>query len=219
MGEAANQVSLSASGQSQTVEGTIRITASEITAANILPPLVAKLRQTEPGIAVEIVASNTVSDLRRREADIAIRNGRPTDPSLIAQKMRDGEARLYAACEYLNRIGVPASVEDALRAEYIGFDENEAYLQGLTAHGLPLTPAHFIIRSTSHFVHWAMVKQGLGIGVAPIDIGDPDKAVQRALPWLAPFVFPNWLVAHRELLTSRRIRLVFDFFAEELAAK
>lgn len=217
MGEAANRVSLSASGQSQTVEGTIRITASEITATYILPPLIAKLRGAEPGIAVEIVASNTVSDLRRREADIAIRNGRPTDPSLIARRQRDNEAQLYASCEYLDRVGMLANVEDALHAHYIGFDNNEAYLQGLAAHGLPLTPAHFPVRSTSHFVHWAMVRQGLGIGVAPTAIGDAEVSVRRALPWLAPFVFPVWLVAHRELLTSRRIRLVFDFLTEELA--
>ena len=61
-----------------------------------------------------------------------------------------------------------------------------------------------------------MVKQGLGIGVAPVSIGDPEASVERALPWLKPFAYPIWLVAHRELLTSRRVRLVYDFLADEL---
>jgi DNA-binding transcriptional LysR family regulator len=64
---------------------------------------------------------------------------------------------------------------------------------------------------------WALVKQGLGIGIQDGDIGDAEPLVQRALPELEPLMFPIWLVAHRELNTSRRIRAVFDLLAEELA--
>ena len=77
MGEAANRISLTASGQSQSIEGTICIAASEAHAAFLLPPIIAKLRLAEPGIDVELVASKTPSDLRRREADIAVRSFRP----------------------------------------------------------------------------------------------------------------------------------------------
>src|SRR5206468_6452439 len=96
MGEAANQVSLAASGQSQTIEGSICITASEVISAFLLPPILARLRRTHPGVDIKLVASNAVHDLRRREADIAIRSGRPTDPGLIATRLRDTPARLYA---------------------------------------------------------------------------------------------------------------------------
>lgn len=96
MGNAANAVSLSAAGQSQAIDGTICIAASEIYAAILLPPIIAKLRVAEPGIDIEIIVSNSASDLRRREADIAIRNFRPTEPDLIAKKIRDVPARLYA---------------------------------------------------------------------------------------------------------------------------
>ena len=138
------------------------------------------------------------------------------DQSLIAQKLGDAEARLYASTQYLSQIGDLATPADALNAHFIGLDENEQYLQGLIAHGLPVTPAHFRIRCASHLAHWAMVKQALGIGVAPVSIGDPEASVERALPWLKPFAYPIWLVAHRELLTSRRVRLVYDFLADEL---
>jgi DNA-binding transcriptional LysR family regulator len=74
MGDAANRVSLTAAGQSQSIEGKICIAASETYAAILLPPIIAKLRQVEPGIHIEIVASTKASDLLRREADIAIRN-------------------------------------------------------------------------------------------------------------------------------------------------
>ena len=66
MGDAASRVSLSALGQSQAIEGPVCITATEIAAAQILPPIIADLRRAEPGSMVEVVASNSVSDLRRK---------------------------------------------------------------------------------------------------------------------------------------------------------
>lgn len=218
MGEAANRLSLTASGQAQSIEGSIRITASEAFSTFILLPIVARLRAAEPGIAVEIVAANSLSDLRRREADIAVRNGRPTDPELIARKIRDETACLYASRSYLDEIGELATPDDLARARFIGFDENVTFLDGLNALGLKLTPKHFPLVSSSHVVHWALVKQGLGIGVMATRIGDAEPLVRRAVPWLTSFVFPVWLVAHREVNTSRRVRLVFDLLAAELAA-
>lgn len=218
MGDAATRLSLTASGQSQSIEGSICITASEVMAAFVLPPIVARLRRSQPGIAVRIVASNSLSDLRRREADIAVRSGRPTDPDLIARRLGDDEARLYAAESYLARVGALRSGRDAARADFIGFDDNAVYLEGLRTQGLDLAPRNFPLSSASHLVHWELVRQGLGIGVMMTRIGDAEPLVRRAMPWLAPFVFPVWLVAHRELGTSRRVRLVFDLLAEELSA-
>lgn len=216
MGEAATRVSLTASGQAQTIEGTVCITAAEMTAAYVLPPIIARLRADEPGITVEIVASNSISDLRRREADIAIRSVRPTDPDLIARKLRDGVAELFAAERYLAKAGPFETAEDLGRAEYLGFQDNEAYLEGLDRLGLGLTAQNFPVVSTSHLAHWEMVKQGLGIGVMLTEIGEAEPGVRRAAPWLEPFRFGVWLVAHREVNTSRRIRLVFDRLADEL---
>ena len=65
---------------------------------------------------------------------------------------------------------------------------------------------------------WEMVKHGLGIGVQDGIIGDAEPLVRRVLPDLQPLVFAIWLVAHRELNTSRRVRVVFDLLARELAA-
>jgi DNA-binding transcriptional LysR family regulator len=87
MGDAASRLSLSASGQSKSLEGNICMTATEVTAAFALPPIIAKLRRIEPGIEIELIASNSTSDLKRREADIAIRSFRPTQRDLIAKKV------------------------------------------------------------------------------------------------------------------------------------
>lgn len=217
MGDAANRMSLAASGQSQDIEGSICISASEVDATFRLPPIIAKLRQIEPGIDVEIVASNAPSDLGRREADIAIRSFRPTQPELIAKKIKDHSARLYATPSYLKSIGVPTSKADLNRAKFISFDSTGGLVKALNGLGLNLTKENFPIVTENYIVHWELVKQGLGIGIMVADIGDAETLVQLALEEFEPIVFPMWLTAHRELKTSRRVRMVFDLLAAELS--
>jgi DNA-binding transcriptional LysR family regulator len=219
MGEAAGRVSLTALGQSQALEGTICISASETYAAVLLPPIIKKLRKLEPGIQVEIVVANHASDLRRREADIAIRNFRPTEPDLIAKKIGDADAILYATPDYIAEIGNPTKPYDLRDAEFINMDHSGMMLKGLNTLGLGLTEANFPILTESYLVMWELVRQGAGIGVLDAYIGDAEPDVRRVLPDLEPLTFPIWLVAHRELTTNRRIRMVFDFLVLELRRK
>lgn len=216
MGEAANHVTLAASGQSQSIEGTICITASEVISAFLLPPILARLRRTHPGVEIKLVASNAIQDLRRREADIAIRSGRPTDPNLIATRLRDTPARLYATPAYLKQLGSPAKAADLARADFIGFGEDDRLLHGLNALGFDLTPRNFPIQVANHMVLWELVKNGLGIGAIIDEVGDAEPLVERVLPSMAPIPVPAWLVSHREVHTSRRVRLVFDLLASRL---
>ncbi len=217
MGMAANRMSLAASGQSQAIEGTIRIAASEVHAALLLPPILARLRLAEPGIHIEIMASSATSDLRRREADIAIRNYQPTEPDLIAKKIRDLPARLYATPGYIERIGHPKLPYDLRHADFISIDRTGVFLKGLNTLGLGLTERNFPILTENYLVMWELVKQGLGIGVQDGVVGDREPLVRRVLPDLAPLIFGMWLVTHREVNTSRRVRVVFDLLASELA--
>jgi DNA-binding transcriptional LysR family regulator len=216
MGEAAGKVSLTAMGQTQMLEGPICIAASETYAEHVLAPIIARLRRAEPGITVEIIVSNAPSDLRRREADIAIRNFRPTEPDLIARKIRDVPARLYATPEYLSRIGNPKLPYDLRHAEFINIESTGALIKGLRAMGLDVNNTNFPVLVENYTVMWALVKHGAGIGILDGNIGDAEPLVTRVLPDMDPLMFPIWLVAHRELATSRRIRRVFDFLVEGL---
>lgn len=217
MGEAANKFSLAASGRSQVIEGSICISASEVHAAFLLPPIIAKLRKAEPGIMVEVVASNKISDLRRREADIAIRNIQPSQPELIGKKIKQTSARLYAAKRYLDTLGRPTTTEQLNKAEFIGFDNTDRLMLALNERGLNLSKNNFPIVTENHLVQWEMVKQGLGIGFMPEDIANREPLVECPLPDLEPIEVDMWLTTHRELNTSRRVRLVFDFLLKELA--
>jgi DNA-binding transcriptional LysR family regulator len=216
MGEAAGRVSLTALGQSQALEGTICISASETYAAVLLPSIITKLRKMEPGIQVEIVVANHASDLRRREADIAIRNFRPTEPDLIARKIGDADAVLYATPDYIAKIGSPTKPYDLRHADFVNMDHGGMMLKGLNTLGLGLTEKNFPLLTENYLVMWELVRQGAAIGILDAYIGDADPTVRRVLPDLEPLVFPIWIVAHRELTTNRRIRMVYDFLANEL---
>lgn len=217
MGDAANRISLTASGQSQRIEGQVRITATDLTSMHLLPDALKRLRETAPGIEVEVIASNDVRDLLRREADIAIRHGRPEQPDLIAKLVRETSIHLYASTEYLDQYGRPGSPSDLSEAVFIGFDQSDRLPTRLNELGLTLTKDNFKLISESGAVAWEMVKQGLGIGVMTKEIADRTPGVECVLPDLDPIPVPIWLVTHRELHTSRRIRLVFDLLAESLS--
>lgn len=218
MGEAANRLSLAASGASQNLEGSVVITASDVFSAHLLPPVLAELRRTHPGIDVELVATNDARDLLRREADIALRNFRPSHPDLVAKKLGDMGGRLYATPSCLDAIGRPAAPADFAGADFIGFDRTEAFIDHLRPLGFELSQRNFPFVCENLLVSWSFVKEGLGIGVMSDVVGDADPDVERACPDLAPMVFPVWLVSHRELHTSRRVRVVFDLLAERIAA-
>jgi DNA-binding transcriptional LysR family regulator len=217
MGEAASSLSLAATGQAKSIEGEIAISASEITAAYILPPILQRLRYQYPGVRINLVASNEASDLRRRAADIAIRNFRPTEPDLIARKVGEFSATLYARPEIL--ADLPSPLTDGLcKAPFIGFlSNNERYVGALAQRGLTLREEQFVARTDSHLVHWQMARAGIGIGMMPVELGDAEPDVERVSEDKV-FGGDVWLVSHRELRKNLRVRTVFDFLAAELSA-
>jgi DNA-binding transcriptional LysR family regulator len=219
MGEAAGRASLVAAARSQAIAGPIRITASEVYAAHLLPPILAQLRALHPGITVEVVATSRPTDLLRREADIAIRNFESRDAELIVRKVAEDRARPYATPECLGRLGQPRRWADLADAEFVGIDRTELLIEGMRPLGLHLSPRNFPLQADSLLVYWAFVRQGLGIGLITETVGDADPTVRRVLPEEAPVTFPIWLATHRELHTSLRVRLVFDLLAEALSAR
>ncbi|MDH5797727.1 MAG: LysR family transcriptional regulator [Paracoccaceae bacterium] len=216
MGDAASRFSMSAYGQSDAMDGTVTITASDLYAGILLPPILKELRVAEPRITIEIIADNTAADLMRREADIAIRNFRPTEPDLVARRLREAGARIYGAPAYLETLGGLNAPADLARADFISPDDPDAYLSALNRIGIPATRANIRVACSSYMAMWAMTKAGLGLSLIDDRIGDADPDVAAPLPDFVPFTFPVWLVAHREIHRSRRLRFVFDFLADRL---
>ncbi|MEM6677978.1 MAG: LysR family transcriptional regulator [Pseudomonadota bacterium] len=218
MGEAAGRVSLAAAGRSDAIEGRVAISASDVVAVHQLPPILARLRASAPGIEIEVVAANEISDLQRREADIAIRHVRPEQPDLVARLVRETTAHLYAATSYLEAHGRPATPADLRDATFIYPGRSEPIIAALEGLGVSVSRTQFRLSSQSGVVYWEMVRRGLGMGLMSRDVAATSPEVEQVLPDLAPIPMPVWLVTHQELRTSRRIRLVFDLLAEAISA-
>lgn len=216
MGDAASRVSMVASGQSQDVAGTVSITASDLLAAGFLPPVMQKLRQEAPGINIEIVASNRLENLTRRDADIAIRHVQPDQPDLIARRVADFTAGFFASSAYIAQHGMPQTAKDVAGHTFIGPRDVAQMSDFLERRGLKIAETQFRMRSDSGVVMWEMMRAGLGIGVMPSGLWPEVADVETVFTALPPVTFPVWLATHRELRTSRRIRIVFDALAEAL---
>lgn len=219
MGAAADALSLAATGRSQAMGGVVSVSASDAVAAHVLAPLVRQLRDQEPGIAIEVIASNALSDLLRREADIAIRHVKPQQPELIARLIREATASFYASEDWVKTHGHPRSAEDAAHLSFVGSDRSGQFLAYLRQHGLPLSEANFSCYAEHSIANWSLVRQGMGIGAMMDEIALDTPGIVRVLDAVPPVRFPIWLVSHRELRTSRRIRVVFEALAKGLTRR
>ncbi len=218
MGDAASRISLTASGQSQQIDGLVTISATDLMAAMILPDILRDLRRKAPAIELKILCTNSLSDLRRREADIAIRHVEPDHPELYARKLREAPARIFAAKSYLQTFGRPLTKSDAPDLDFVGYDNNEELVVYLRAFGLDVSEANIDLGSPSGMVAWQYVREGFGLSIMADEIAARCPEIAPAFEDVEPITFPIWLVTHRELRTSRRIRTVFDHLAAGLLA-
>ncbi|WP_311222605.1 MULTISPECIES: LysR family transcriptional regulator [unclassified Acidovorax] len=214
----AHQLARSVSGAEGGVSGTVRITASQPVACVLLPPVLARMRQALPEVQVELVASNEVTNLLRREADIALRMVRPTQASLVAKRIGSVALGAYAHRDYLRRKGMPRQPADLLQHELIGNDRYEEIQQGFAAMGFPVERSHFAFRSDDLMACWEALRAGLGVGFVGHYMARTDAAVVAVLPALPLPALPIWLTVHREIRTSQRIRAVYDFLSREVPA-
>lgn len=198
--------------------GTVRITTSQVAATWLLPPLLARLQQAEPGIAVELVASNLLTNLLRREADIAVRMVRPAQGSLVARKLAEVQIIAAAHQSYLDRAGTPGRPQDLLAHRLIGYDRDETILRGFAGMGMSLQRESFALRTDDQVAYGRLVATGAGIGfVAQYNIRHWPGVV-ALLPQLGIPALPCWLAVHREIRGNRLVRKVYDFLAEAIPA-
>jgi DNA-binding transcriptional LysR family regulator len=211
MQAAAQALSLTAAGQTQQLAGTVRLTASEMTAAFLLPPLLADLRRQHPQIQIELVASNREENLLEREADIALRHVRPKQGGLIARRVGDLPMQAYAHRDYLAAKGGRASLERLHEYDWIGLDRSDLLLRGFGKAGIRVGREFFGFRCDNQIVCWQAALAGMGIAFAAQRVARAWSIMQPALPDGVVEPMPLWLVTHQELRQSARIRCVFDW--------
>ena len=217
MEQAALQLRLGLAQSQDSLRGTVRLSASTTVSCLLLPPLLAELRERLPEVQVELVSTNAVSNLLRREADIALRMVRPQQSTLIARRVAQVTLGIYGHSDYLRRRGVPRQPEQLLDHELIGLDQDDAIIRGFGQFGYSLDKEAFGVRCDDFIAQWELVRAGLGLGFIANYVALRDPAVQRVLPSFKLPAMPLWLAVHRELRSTPRIRAVYDFLAEALA--
>jgi DNA-binding transcriptional LysR family regulator len=218
MASASEAVVRAASGEAGEARGVVRLTASDVVGAEVLPAVLADFREAHPGVIVELALSNRNQDLLRREADIAVRMTRPTQGALLSQKIGVVRFGLYAHRRYVERHGSPRTPREVEASPIIGFDRHPS-LSPETLRGLGLpTREMFAFRSDNDLAGLAALRAGFGLGVCqrPLAARDPDLIPIDYSPM--KFELGVWLVMHEDLKGVRRMRLMFDHLVEGLRA-
>lgn len=218
MASGADALSRALAGRRAATGGTVRLSTSQVAAAYLLPPILAALQVWAPEIQVELVVSNQLTNLLRREADIAVRMVRPTQGSLVARKL--GEIPICAAAHetYLARAGTPLQPLDLLHHRLIGYDSDDTIERGFAALGLPLPRAAFALRTDDQVAYGRLVAAGAGVGFVARYNLPHWSGVRPLLPMLQIPPLPCWLAVHREIRGNRVVKRVYDFLADAVPA-
>ena len=216
MQEAARHLSLIAAGQSQSLKGTVRITASKVFSHYILPPVLSTIRQAEPEIQIELAPNDSTENLLFHEADIAIRMYRPTQEDVIARKLGAIKTGLFAHQSYLARRGPLENVSDMRHHDFVGFDTNTLIIDSMYAMGVTRTREDFPLRCDDQATYWELIKAGCGVGAFQRRLAQEADGMVQVLPDLPLENLPVWLVAAKALRQSSRVRWVYDLLAKHI---
>ena len=200
------------------LRGVVRVAASEIIGTEVLPPVIAQIKDAYPQITVELVLSNRVQDLLNREADIAVRMATPVQEQLIARRMGRVEIGLHAAPAYLSRRGAPESIDELFTHTLVGFDNLTPFILQALKQYPQLNRDLFTVRTDSDIAQLNLIRAGAGIGMCQVQLADFSPPLQRIMPDFFAFHLDTWLVMHEDLRHSQACKTVFDFLAEGLQA-
>lgn len=210
------EIALAAAGQAKELRGAVRITASVFAAHHILPPILARIRQEEPAITLDLVPSDSSENLLFRAADIAVRMYRPTQDDIVTMKIGEIALAAFAAERYLERAGVPTRLEALFDHDLVGYDRETLMLDTMRSLGFDIAREDFAVRCDNQTVYWELVRAGCGIGFSQRSVGRADPLV-RELPLEVPIQpLPVWLAAHQAMRHTPRIRRVWDLLANGL---
>ncbi|ALJ73987.1 LysR family transcriptional regulator [Burkholderia pseudomallei] len=218
MESTADALARAATSFGEDVRGVVRISASDVVGIEVLPPIVARLRQRHPALTVELALTNRVQDLLRREADIAVRMTRPGQTQLIARHIGGIELGLHAHRDYLARCGTPRDAGELVRHALIGHDRPTAFIRQIAKSFPGFDRGAFALRTDSDLAQLALIRCGAGIGACQAALAKRDPALVRVLPKAFAGRLDMWVTMHEDLRGSPRCRAAFDALAEGLDA-
>jgi DNA-binding transcriptional LysR family regulator len=199
------------------VKGTVRISCSDVIGVEVLPPVLAQLREAHPQLKLELVLTDKLQDLLRREADIAVRMVQPKQEQLVARRIGRIELGLHARRDYLERHGTPRRPDELAAHATIGYDQPTAWLRQAEKSLNGLRRDMFHLRSDSNLAQLALIRAGAGIGMCQVPLAQRDGLV-RLMPRMVSLSLETWVTMHEDLRGSPRCRVAFDALVAGLLA-
>lgn len=195
--------------------GELRITTTVGLGSVWLTPRITEFLELYPDIKVSLMLDDSELDLSMREADVAIRLRRPTQPDLIQRKLFTVHHHIYASVDYVKKHGIPKSVDDLSKHRIVSFGETEGYLTNLnwleTVGREPASPRAAALRVNNAYGVRRAVQAGAGIGsVADYMVAPDMNLVLIDLPLEAP-QFDTYFVYAEELKETKRVTAFRDF--------
>jgi DNA-binding transcriptional LysR family regulator len=198
------------------IEGNVRVGAPDGFGVAFLAPRLGRLKETYPGLMIQLVPIPRTFSLSRREADIAVTLGQPDEGRLIARKLTDYTLGLYASKAYLERAGTPSSLADLKDHVQVGYVEDLLYSASLDFAKEMIKGWRADIEISSAIGQTEAVRAGAGIGILHTFIGRRDDNLVPVLPDYT-VTRSYWTVVHEDLRAIRRVSAVAKFIAAEVS--
>jgi DNA-binding transcriptional LysR family regulator len=209
--ESIRSIEREALGRDMRATGTVRLATSHDLAVAVIAPAIAQFRQAFPQISLELVAQTGAVNLTKREADIALRQARPAQGDLVLRRVGVWNLGLYAAKSYAKAHDLKPGLSDLSNADIIVWTEEYAHLYGGTWFAKHAPESQVALASNSRRIHHAACRAGVGVAILPCLLADQDSELVCLLAPERVTSLDLWLVAHRDLLRTARVRAVMDF--------
>lgn len=207
-----------ASGVGQGVQGTVRVSVSEVIGVEVLPLAIVRLRERYPALKVELVVANQVQNVLHREADIAVRATRPTQEQLIARRAGTVEWGLHAGSGYLARCGAPASLDELSCHTLIGYDRGTPFIREALQHWPQFQHANLALRTDNDLAQLALIRADAGIGICQVAMARRTPQLVRVLPEVFSISLDTWVTMHEDLRENTACRVTFDAIVEAMSS-
>ena len=195
-----------AAGRDSLAAGSIRLTATEALARQVIAPAIAELRKSYPDLRIDLAVGVRSLDIARREADLAIRVGRPSGSGLVCRKLGEVGYSLYASCAYLAEHRTPQRGKGLAGHQLITFTGAPAATSPFFMNE-SLDGARIALRCDNPLIQLQAAANGIGIAELACFLGDDCGDLVRIWPDEPPALRSAWLVMHEDLRRAARIRV------------